>query len=106
MDIDNLNLINQEEIFDFIKDKESIMDLIIKTHVLIKEYFPEADLYLKLHDDPECDEPAYDLVTHIVNEDKSTWEDRYYDLVSDYIKLKSNYPEYISDYSIIIGLRP
>ena len=33
----DLNLINPEEIYDFIKDKNGIMDLIIKTHLLIKE---------------------------------------------------------------------
>ena len=102
----NLNLVNPEEIYDFISDKEDIIDLIQKTHALIGEYFPEADLYLKLHDDPESYEPEYDLVTHIVNEDETTWKERFYKLDSDYIKLKSNYPEYISDYSIIIGLRP
>lgn len=102
----NLNLVNPDEILNFIVDKEEIIELIQKTHILINEYFPEADLYLKLHDDPEFDEPVYDLVTHIVNEDKSTWKERFFNLVSDSIELESDYPEYVTTYSIIIGLKP
>ena len=104
----DLNLINPEEIYDFIKDKNGIMNLIIKTHLLIKEYFPNAELYLKLHDDPESDEPKYKLFTHILNDGNTAYENVciFDDLLSEFVVLKSSFPDLILNYSIIIGLNP
>ena len=44
--MDVLNLANSKEIFDFIKDKEGILEFILETHDLIEKYFPNAFLYL------------------------------------------------------------
>ena len=104
----DLNLINPEEIYDFIKDKNGIMDLIIKTHILIKEHFPNAELYLKLHFDPEYDEPVCKLLTHIINDENTSYENEciYDNMLSEFFNLESFYSHFRDDYSIIIGLKP
>ena len=53
--MDVLNLANSKEIFDFIKDKEGIVEFILETHDLIEKYFPNAFLYLKFVEDPELE---------------------------------------------------
>lgn len=96
----NLNLVNPDEILDFICDKEDIIDLIQQTHVLIKKYFPEADVCLKFHRDMCCCKPKDKLKSHVNAEDDDTWAERYHKLISEYVDLKSNYPDYILIHSI------
>lgn len=103
-----LNLVNPKEICDFIRDKEGILDFIIKTHILIKEHFPNAELYLKLHFDPEYDEPVCKLLTHIINDENTSYENEciYDNMLSEFFNLESFYSHFRDDYSIIIGLKP
>lgn len=96
-----LNLINPKEILNFISDKEGIIDLIIETHILIKQYFPNAELYLKFVKDSEYEE-LNSLFTYIINKDGNLEDDEivYLDLLSDFVDLESSYPDFISFYSI------
>lgn len=96
-----LNLINPKEILNFISDKEGIIDLIIETHILIKQYFPNAELYLKFVKDSEYEE-LNSLFTYIINKDGNIEDDEivYLDLLSDFVDLESSYPDFISFYSI------
>lgn len=96
-----LNLINPKEILNFISDKEGIIDLIIETHILIKQYFPNAELYLKFVKDSEYEE-LNSLFTYIINRDGNLEDDEivYLDLLSDFVDLESSYPDFISFYSI------
>lgn len=96
-----LNLINPKEILNFISDKEGIIDLIIETHILIKQYFPNAELYLKFVKDSEYEE-LNSLFTYIINKDGNLEDDEivYLDLLSDFVDLESSYPDFISSYSI------
>ena len=107
MNINGIDLVNPDEIYDFISDKEDIVDLIQKTHVLIKEYFPESDLYLKLHDNPEYECFESKLFTHIINKGNSAYETAciFDDFLSDFVDLKRNYPDLIDVYSISIDLK-
>lgn len=99
--ISALNLINPKEILNFISDKEGIIDLIIETHILIKQYFPNAELYLKFVKDSEYEE-LNSLFTYIINRDGNLEDDEivYLDLLSDFVDLESSYPDFISFYSI------
>lgn len=99
--ISALNLINPKEILNFISDKEGIIDLIIETHILIKQYFPNAELYLKFVKDSEYEE-LNSLFTYIINRNGNLEDDEivYLDLLSDFVDLESSYPDFISSYSI------
>lgn len=99
--ISALNLINPKEILNFISDREGIIDLIIETHILIKQYFPNAKLYLKFVKDSEYEE-LNSLFTYIINKDGNLEDDEivYLDLLSDFVDLESSYPDFISFYSI------
>ena len=61
-----LNLVNPPEIFNFIKDKDGLIEFILETHNLIRKYFPKANLYLKFVEDPEIREMDI-LFTYIIN---------------------------------------
>lgn len=99
--ISALNLINPKEILNFISDKEGIIDLIIETHILINQYFPNAELYLKFVKDSEYEE-LNSLFTYIINRNGNLEDDEivYLDLLSDFVDLESSYPDFISFYSI------
>lgn len=99
--ISALNLINPQEILNLISDKEGIIDLIIETHILINQYFPNAELYLKFVKDSEYEE-LNSLFTYIINRNGNLEDDEivYLDLLSDFVDLESSYPDFISFYSI------
>ncbi len=104
MDLSNdqikLNLVNPKEIFDFIKDKDGIMEFILETHGLIKKYYPKAFLYLKYVEDPEFREMDI-LFTYIINPEGNFKDDmfKYDDLLSEFVSLK-NYEDFCTYYSI------
>ena len=97
---DGLNLLNPKEIFEFIQDKEGLIEFILESHNLIKKHFPNADLYLEFVKDPEFDGLDSLFTCIIINE--SNFEevmDIYNNLISDLIDLK-DYQKYSKYYSI------
>lgn len=96
----NLNgfyeLLNPDEIYDFVKDKNGLDCFIINVSSLIKEFFPMAKIYLEFHCDPEI--PNLDsLFAFIYNESNSDLENekrfneflcKYYKFCEDFDKLK------------------
>ena len=95
-----LNLVNPKEIFDFIKDKEGLIEFILETHILIKKYFPNAYLYLDFIKDPEF-ENLDSLFTCVVIKEDNLEEvmEIYNNLISDFIDLR-DYQKYAKYYSI------
>ena len=51
--LENFNLINPDEIVDFIKSHNGLLELIEKAYPLIKEYFPKYSYCLLYSPDPE-----------------------------------------------------
>ena len=97
---DGLNLLNPKDIFDFIQDKEGLIEFILESHELIKKHFPSADLYLEFVKDPEID-GLDSLFTCIVIKESNFEEvmDIYNNLISDLINLR-DYQKYSNYYSI------
>lgn len=97
---DGLNLLNPKEIFDFIQDKEGLIEFILESHKLIKKHFPSADLYLEFVKDPEIDD-LDSLFTCIVIKENNFEEvmDIYDNLICDLINLR-DYKKYCNYYSI------
>lgn len=97
---DGLNLLNPKEIFDFIQDKEGLIEFILESHKLIKKHFPSTDLYLEFVKDPEIDD-LDSLFTCIVIKENNFEEvmDIYDNLICDLINLR-DYKKYCNYYSI------
>lgn len=53
--LDNFKLINPEEIINFIKSHNGLLELIEKAYPLVKNYFPNYPLSLEFYEDPESD---------------------------------------------------
>ena len=50
---ENFLLINPNEIYDFIGENNSLIELINISFTLIKKYFPDSTIYLEFNQDPE-----------------------------------------------------
>ncbi len=96
-----LNLVNPEEIFRYIRNKRGIVDLINKSVILIKKYFPNSNLYLKFVEDSEL-ESLDVLFTYIKNKENSVDENFnvFLELLDGFIDLKSQFNGLESSYSI------
>lgn len=51
--LDNFNLINRDEIIDFIKVHKGLLELLEKVYPLVKSYFPDYFYSLSYASDPE-----------------------------------------------------
>lgn len=51
--LENFKLVNPEEIIDFIRSHNGLLELIEKVYPLIRKYFPNYSLSLEFYEDPE-----------------------------------------------------
>ena len=87
-------LLNETEIYEFIKDMDDFVGLINDSLRIFKKYFPNAKYYLALEEDCECSD-LDDIVAYIVNKD-GTFDENYKTgeiLFKDLLKLKNIYPD-------------
>ena len=96
-------LLNEKEIFEFIKDKEGFIDLINESLKLFKRYFPNAKYYLALEEDYESSDLDL-IIAYIVNKDASFEENCCLDsiLLKDFVKLHDNFPQAWLKYNYIV----
>ena len=93
--INHYILVNPDEIFEFIKDKEGLYGFIIEIANLVKEFFPDARFYLEFYNDPEIS--ALDsLYGFIYNESDSRLENekRFCALLKQYYILEDNFKDF------------
>lgn len=97
-------LLNENEIFEFIRGIDGFVDLINDSLIIFKKYFPNAKYYLALEEDYECSSLDH-IVAYIINGDASFEENCHLDelLSEDFVKLSDDFPKAWLKFNYDIG---